>query len=224
MFHLVFELEALIRILIALACGGIIGYEREHKNRPAGLRTHMLVCIGAALVMIVSQYLFEKYSPGVTDPARLGAQVISGIGFLGAGTIIRDRFSVKGLTTAATLWVVACIGLAIGSGYYLMGIIVTVIIFPALILMRKLESALKIKPSKAKLKITAQYSENVAQLLKKELEKAGFSIKGTKFIKSKASETVEFSFDISCSDRNAWDALPQWLYKLDYIKKADVDF
>jgi len=221
---MIFELEALIRILIALVCGGIIGYEREHKNRPAGLRTHMLVCIGAALVMIVSQYLFEQYSPGVTDPARLGAQVVSGIGFLGAGTIIRDRFSVKGLTTAATLWVVACIGLAVGSGYYLMGAIVTGIIFLALVLFRRLECILKIKPTKAKLKVTAKYSEKVSLEIKSILENAGFQLKGAKFTKNKNGETVEFSYELSCPDAKAWDQLPQQLYEHDNILKADIVF
>lgn len=224
MFHLVFELEALIRILIALVCGGIIGYERESKNRPAGLRTHMLVCIGASLVMVVSQFLFEKYSPGVTDPARLGAQVISGIGFLGAGTIIRDRFNVTGLTTAATLWVVACIGLAIGSGYYLMGIIATAVIFLALILFRRLEGFLKIKPKRAKLKITAFYNDEVAVEIKEILEKAGFLLKGAKFTKSKNGETVDFTYELSCSETKAWDLLPQKLYEKKNILKADIVF
>jgi putative Mg2+ transporter-C (MgtC) family protein len=221
---MVFELEALIRILIALACGGIIGYEREHKNRPAGLRTHMLVCIGAALVMIVSQYLFTKYSPGVTDPARLGAQVISGIGFLGAGTIIRDRFSVKGLTTAATLWVVACIGLAVGSGYYLMGIIVTGIIFLTLILFRKLERILKVKRSRAKLKITAEYSDERSGDIKNELERMGFFISKSRFAKNKSGNTVDFTFDISSSDSKLWNKLTDRLYEHDSIIKADLDF
>ena len=221
---MVFELEALIRILIALVCGGIIGYEREHKNRPAGLRTHMMVSIGAALVMVVSQFLFEKYSPGVTDPSRLGAQVISGIGFLGAGTIIRDRFNVTGLTTAATLWVVACIGLAIGSGYYLMGIITTGIIFISLILFRKLEGVLKIKPTRAKLKVTAVYSDDAAIELRTVLEKSGFQLKSAKFSKSKNGETVDFTYELSCPDAKSWDLLPQKLYEYKNVQKADIVF
>lgn len=221
---MVFELEALIRILIALVCGGIIGYEREHKNRPAGLRTHMLVCIGAALVMVVSQFLFKQYPGGVIDPSRMGAQVVSGIGFLGAGTIIRDRFSVTGLTTAATLWGVACIGLAVGSGYYLMGVIITGIIFLALILFRKLEGVLKIKPSKAKLKVTAIYSDDTALIIKDVLEKDGFLLKGAKFAKNKNGETVDFTYELSCPDAKAWDMLPQKLYEHESIKKADIIF
>jgi putative Mg2+ transporter-C (MgtC) family protein len=112
-------LEICLRILLAMAIGGIIGWERETNNRPAGLRTHMLVAIGAAAVMLMGELSLNKYS-GITtmDPTRLGAQVISGIGFLGAGTIMREGLTVKGLTTAASLWAVACLGLAAGGGFY----------------------------------------------------------------------------------------------------------
>lgn len=111
-----------LRLTLAMVCGGILGMERGKKNRPAGFRTYMLVCVGATLVMLTNQYLMELYGTG--DPARLGAQVISGIGFLGAGTIIvTGRNRVKGLTTAAGLWADACMGLAIGVGFYSAAII-----------------------------------------------------------------------------------------------------
>lgn len=113
----------IIRILLAAFCGALIGIERGKKHRPAGLRTHMLVCIAAALVMITNELLLQSYGAG-GDPTRMGAQVISGIGFLGAGTIMTDRQNrVRGLTTAAGLWSSACIGLAIGGGYYLGGLL-----------------------------------------------------------------------------------------------------
>lgn len=105
------------KIALALVCAGVIGIERGRKKRPAGFRTYMVVCLGATLVMMTNEYLCEVYGTG--DVARLGAQVINGIGFLGAGTIITTGHNrVKGLTTAAGLWTSACIGLAIGSGYY----------------------------------------------------------------------------------------------------------
>jgi putative Mg2+ transporter-C (MgtC) family protein len=109
----------ILRLFLAVILGGLIGMEREEKHRPAGFRTHILVCVGSAVVMLTSEYIFNAYR-GLTnaDPARLGAQVISGIGFLGAGTIIRQGNNVKGLTTAASLWAVACIGLALGIGFY----------------------------------------------------------------------------------------------------------
>ena len=106
-----------VRIAAAVFLGGIIGRERGMKNRPAGLRTDMLVCLGACVVMIINQYAFQVYDTG--DPVRLGAQVVSGIGFLGAGTIIvTSHNQIKGLTTAAGLWAAACIGLAVGIGLY----------------------------------------------------------------------------------------------------------
>lgn len=122
-------LSIITRLSLAILFGGVIGYERGRKRRPAGLRTHILVCIGSALVMITSQYMMEvrHYS---TDPSRLGAQVISGIGFLGAGTIlITVKQQVKGLTTAAGLWASACMGLALGIGFYDGAIIACVFIY-----------------------------------------------------------------------------------------------
>ncbi len=133
-------LVVVIKLLLSAALGALIGFEREHSNRPAGLRTNTLVCIGAALVQITSIDIFNRYSGQTNiDPARLGAQVISGIGFLGAGTIIREGANIKGLTTAAGLWVVACIGIAIGSGSYAAGIMGAVLAYIILRSMRVVE-------------------------------------------------------------------------------------
>ncbi|MBQ7841255.1 MAG: MgtC/SapB family protein [Lachnospiraceae bacterium] len=105
------------RIFLAVLIGGVLGIERGKKNRPAGFRTYILVCLGATLVMLTNQYVYDRY--GLGDPVRMGAQVISGIGFLGAGTIVMTgRNKVKGITTAACLWTAACSGLAIGIGFY----------------------------------------------------------------------------------------------------------
>ncbi len=107
----------IVRIIFALLIGGILGIERGHKKRPAGFRTYMLVCVGATLVMMTNQYVFQVFN--TSDPVRMGAQVVSGIGFLGAGTIlVTGRNQVKGITTAAGLWTAACSGLAIGIGFY----------------------------------------------------------------------------------------------------------
>jgi len=118
-----FELSALIKLLIASVCGGLIGLEREMKGRPAGLKTFSLVCIGSALVMTTNAYISINIAGSSGDSTRMAAQVISGIGFLGAGTImVTGHNQVKGLTTAAALWVTAAIGIAIGSGFYFGGI------------------------------------------------------------------------------------------------------
>lgn len=131
--------EIIIRLVLAMVFGGLIGLEREIGNRPAGFRTHTLVCMGSVLVMMTSEFLIETYASNAPDPARLGAQVISGIGFLGAGTILKDGSRVRGLTTAASLWVVACIGLAIGVGFYLGALAATLLSYITLVLLKKFE-------------------------------------------------------------------------------------
>lgn len=121
-----------------MICGGIIGLERSRKKRPAGFRTYMIVCLSAALVMMTNQYIYNNF--GGSDPARLGAQVISGIGFLGAGTIIvTSRSQVKGLTSAAGLWASACLGVAIGIGFYSGAIIVALIVFIIITFFKKID-------------------------------------------------------------------------------------
>ena len=132
-------LSVTVRMLLAVACGGIIGIEREYKRRPAGFRTHILICLGAAMTTLTSQYLYLNMHY-YTDMARLGAQVVAGIGFIGAGTIIVTRRQrVKGLTTAAGLWAAAIIGLALGGGFYEGGIFATILILLAELLFSKLE-------------------------------------------------------------------------------------
>lgn len=126
--------EIIFKLALAGILGGLIGLERESLNRPAGLRTYTLVCVGSALAMVVSLDMYFQYYQTVNaDPGRIAAQVISGIGFLGAGTIMREGATVRGLTTAAGLWVVACIGLAVGAGLYIPAIATTVLILFILI-------------------------------------------------------------------------------------------
>ena len=121
--------HVLLRLVIAAGLGGAIGFERELRERQAGLRTHLVVCVGSALFTLVSAYGFEDFFTATgtrIDPTRIAAQIVSGIGFLGAGAIIRQGLSVRGLTTAATLWLVAAIGMASGAGYYSGALIATV--------------------------------------------------------------------------------------------------
>ncbi len=132
-------LSVTVRLFLAVICGGIIGIERERKHRPAGFRTHILICIGAAMTTLTSQYLVLECGL-YTDMARLGAQVIAGIGFIGAGTIIiTKRRQVKGLTTAAGLWTAAIVGLCCGAGYYEGAVITTVVVILAELVFARLE-------------------------------------------------------------------------------------
>lgn len=126
----------LARLVLAVLAGGTIGLDRGLKQRAAGLRTYTLVCVGACMVMMTNQYVYQSYGSG--DPVRMGAQVISGIGFLGAGTIIvTPRQRIRGLTTAAGLWAAACIGLAIGIGLYEVAVVGSVAVLMALTLFRR---------------------------------------------------------------------------------------
>ena len=117
--------HVLLRLSVAAGHGGAIGAERELRERQAGLRTHLVVCVGSALFTLVSAYGFHEFATSRVDPTRIAAQIVTGIGFLGAGAIIRQGLSVRGLTTAATLWLVAGIGMAAGAGYYDAAVIAT---------------------------------------------------------------------------------------------------
>ncbi|MDI9484179.1 MAG: MgtC/SapB family protein [Bacillota bacterium] len=132
------NVEIAVRLFLALILGGLIGLERESMGRPAGFRTHILVSVGSSLIMIISAYAFGGGSEGY-DPGRIAAQVVSGIGFLGAGTIMREGANVRGLTTAASLWTVAGIGLAVGSGFYFAAVVATFLVVLTLIALNQLE-------------------------------------------------------------------------------------
>lgn len=134
------EIETFLKLVLIVILSGIVGYERESWNKPAGFRTHVLVGISAVLVMICGEYLSERSG---ADPTRIPAQLLSGIGFLGAGTILRDGFNVKGLTTAAGLLAITCIGLFVGAGYYLGAIIATAVVYVVLSYSHKLSTKLE---------------------------------------------------------------------------------
>jgi putative Mg2+ transporter-C (MgtC) family protein len=134
------DLDVVVRLAVAAGLGAVVGIERELREREAGLRTHMLVALGSGLFTIVSAYGFESfYDDGITvDPTRIAAQIVAGVGFLGAGAIIREGLSVRGLTTAGSLWIVAAIGMAAGAGYYVPAVVGAALTVFALGPMRRL--------------------------------------------------------------------------------------
>lgn len=190
-------LPIITRLLLASILGGVIGYERESTHRPAGFRTHILVCIGAALVMVTSEFMFNRYR-GLTniDPARLGAQVISGIGFLGAGTIIRQGFNVKGLTTAASLWAVSCVGLAAGVGFYEGAIVTTILVYITLILLKKMEDHFARKNHYRTLFIKSGNIQGQVGAISSILDKHGVATKSIEFINDGEHDAVLIKFII----------------------------
>jgi putative Mg2+ transporter-C (MgtC) family protein len=164
--------DALVRLAMACGLGAAIGMEREIRDREAGIRTHLLVSLGSALFTIVSAYGFHEFIASGdniirTDPTRIAAQIVTGIGFLGAGAIIRDGLSVRGLTTAATLWVVAAIGMACGAGYYWPAVAATALTIFALGPLRLLAFRLieHIKPEENRITVELKEGEPLTQLL-----------------------------------------------------------
>lgn len=154
----------LVRLVIALLIGGAIGLEREFKGKPAGMRTNMLICIGSCLLMIISIEI-ARSAARTADPGRIAAQVVTGIGFLGAGTIMRSRFHVVGLTTAATIWALSAIGLAIGAGYLLLSVFVAFLITATLIVIGIIEEKLATKRSYHLTQVTFERREGVLKAI-----------------------------------------------------------
>lgn len=134
--------ETAIKLFLAFALGGLVGLERETRAKPAGFRTNILICLGSTLMTIISIYICQKFAPGSGDPGRIAAQVVTGIGFIGAGVIWHSHWSVKGLTSAATIWALSGVGLAIGVGFYSGALLATAIILATLFLLGKFEPRL----------------------------------------------------------------------------------
>ena len=176
-----------LRMVLALLCGGIIGIEREFKRRPAGFRTHILICLGAAMTTLTSQYLYLVLGQ-YTDMARLGAQVVAGIGFIGAGTIIVTRRQrVKGLTTAAGLWTAAIIGLALGGGFYEGGLCATALIMLAELFFSRVEYRMLNNAPEVNLYI--EYNQNsTMDVLLQGFRERGLKILNMGIIHSKSNE------------------------------------
>lgn len=163
-----FILDSIWKLGLAALLSGIIGFEREHSHRPAGFRTHILVAVGSALVMLTSVYVGLRYEQMSVDITRMSGQVVSGIGFLGAGTILREGFSVKGLTTAASLWAVSCIGIAVGAGFISGAVVATLVIYLTLNSLKKV--IVKGKAGKAlyvEVKDLAEQVPKISKLIKR---------------------------------------------------------
>ncbi len=178
----------ILRLLLAVILGGIIGFERGRAGRPAGLRTHILVCLGSTLAIMTNQYITERYNVG--DPTRMAAQVISGIGFLGAGTIIvTGRHQVKGLTTAAGLWATACMGLAIGIGFYKAAIFACFLIGFSTIVLHRLDNYALTKSKVFDIYIEFDKSASISMVLDT-LKKNSVSIESIEMVKPSYDRTA----------------------------------
>ncbi|AUI71082.1 MgtC/SapB family protein [Companilactobacillus alimentarius] len=189
-------LNVIIRLLLAVLFSGIIGLDRAYKHRPAGLRTHILVCLGACIIAMIQKNIgfdalemarqYPQYK-GVlrADDARLIAQVVSGIGFLGAGTIIVEHHSIRGLTTAASLWVVACLGIAVGMGDYIIAIVGFLVVYAVLGFLKKI---IKISPVR-KLKIEYKHKIDTKKFIDDYFQRHDITVEGVRFSVSRLEST-----------------------------------
>ena len=185
-------LSIFVRLLLAMAFGGTIGFERGIRQRAAGLRTHMLLAVGAASTMLVSQYMYASY--GVGDPARLSAQVISGIGFLGAGVIFVRNNLVNGLTTAAGIWATAGVGLALGAGMYVVGISSALLVLLIQFVMHRIAYFADVA-SGGLIRMTLVKREGIVQSMEDYLQREKLSVISVKINKTKKDE-VKLEFDV----------------------------
>ena len=211
-----------IRIVVAILLGGVIGLERELRNRPAGLRTYMLVSLGACVVMLINQYTSQVFGTG--DPVRLGAQVISGIGFLGAGTIVvTSHNQIKGLTTAAGLWASACIGLAIGIGLYEVALIAGLCVFLVLTVLHECDYFMRSRTRMVDAYIELDQSVTLGKFIRC-IREQGLEISNIQREPDTAygDEVLSFTATIKGKKKTHQDELVRFLRKQEGVKYLEV--
>ena len=188
--------EYVMRLVVALLIGGAIGLEREFKGKPAGMRTNMLICVGSCLLMILSIEV-ARTAATIADPGRIAAQVVTGIGFLGAGTIIRSRFHIVGLTTAATIWALSALGLSIGAGYILLSTIVAFLITLTLIFIGYVEARLETKRSFHVVQVNLDQGEGIIREVMAVFSSMGLSSEAIEIVRS--GDTWRATFEYAAS-------------------------
>jgi putative Mg2+ transporter-C (MgtC) family protein len=217
--------EILIRLVLGAVIGGIIGFEREVHGRAAGFRTQLIVCVASVLIMIVSQnyYFYSHNLEGILriDPARISAGALIGIGFLGAGVIIKSGIEVRGLTTAASIWIVSAIGLAIGAGLYFEGILTSIITIIALMFLRTIEKKVSILRFRD-VKVSTRGMEDVEESIKSIIQDQGFSIHKVDYEKNGQSNEVIYKFTVSSKKSGAVRQLFHKLNSLDFINTIRI--
>lgn len=196
-------LISIVRLLIACFLGGVIGFEREYsKHKPAGFRTHILVSLGSCLVVLISHFASLAYGGFANvDPTRIGAQVVSGIGFLGAGAIIRHGASVKGITTAASVWAVACVGLACGYGFFTGAVAATVLIWAVLMYLKVVEDRLAFKEKIRLVEVEAKAENQILFPLNVIFKDLGLVIKSLEVTENQATQMQRVICHLECKNK-----------------------
>lgn len=218
------ELDVFVKLLLAALAGGLVGFEREKHGRPAGLRTNLLVSLGSCVMMIVSEAFYIKYgmhnadSTLRLDPGRVAAQIVTGVGFLGAGVILKEGASVRGLTTAASLWAVAGLGMAFGMGFYSLGAIATVLMLISLNLLKKLDPLIK-KDRFLTLTITAANRDGLLDELQAIFNARKLSITDISSHLDLANDELFFQFVITQQQRRIGHELTAVIKQLEGVRK-----
>jgi len=219
---MVSQFEMIARLFLAAILSGLVGYEREIHGRLAGFRTHILVCVGSTLIMLTSMYIFEIYRGLATpDPARIAAQVVSGIGFLGAGTIIRFKASVRGLTTAASLWTIAGIGLAVGSGLYVPAAVTTVIVLATLFFLNIFEKSLIRKDWYKVIAVETKAGASQLEEIRSVLAEYEVEVKDFEVQKSASSDNLVLKITLKLLTSEYDEEIISRVRQLDGIKKVN---
>ena len=214
-------LSMLGRVSLAAVLAGVIGYEREHVQRNAGMRTHILVAIGAALVMCSGEFLMSQFPNSDIDPARIGAQVVSGIGFLCAGTIIKEGISVRGLTTASSLWCVSCVGLAAGTGNYVVAVATTGLILLVLRVLRTMAHSRRKKANRLVLQIVLSMEGQTIVKLQEDLERMGCVIDEFSFAIDTQNLKRHVYVHLTLPDRDNLAPLMEGLSRIDGVASVE---
>jgi putative Mg2+ transporter-C (MgtC) family protein len=209
------------RLSLAALLGGLVGLERELHHQTAGLRTHMIVAIGACLVMLLSLHMNDM-SPTKADPGRLAAQVVAGVGFLGAGAILRSGLSVRGLTTAACLWTVAAIGLAVGCGYWKAAAMATGMVLTATYLFQKLENRISRARFLRRFVVHARESTGLVGSLEAILERAGSEVRELDIERNVSEKKMQVSITASCPEDHDVEALSRAFSALPDVEKVEI--
>lgn len=218
------ELDILVKLLLAALAGGLVGLEREKHGRPAGLRTNLLVAVGSCVMVIISEAFYIKYgefnaeSMLRIDPSRVAAQIVTGIGFLGAGVILKEGATVRGLTTAASLWTVAGLGMAFGMGFYSLGSIATLLVLISLTFLKKLDPIIR-KDRFLTLTVTAGNRDGLLDELQKIFDERGLVITDISSTMDLAADELFFQMVITQQQKRIGQELTGLIRQLEGVKK-----
>ncbi len=216
------DLDMMGRLCLSALLGGLIGLERELHHQPAGLRTHMIVALGSCLIMLVSMHMTDL-TTGKSDPARISAQVVTGIGFLGAGAIMRSGLSVRGLTTAACLWTVAGIGLATGCGYWKGAVATTALVLIATYLFQKLETKMSKGRFVRRFVVQARDSATLVSSLEDILQKSGIAVQEIDLQRDLVAKRLQVTITAHCREDANVDVLSRSFSSVPEVEKVDIE-